>query len=148
MAVDAQGAVALGELVRRRLVELGALGALALGAILTVPGLGGGAGPLVLWPLGAVLASLSAVWEQRDRLVGLIGPVVVTVVGVFAVGASRAREDLAFDLDAFSGALFGLGPWIFLIAAPAGTAYLGWRLLRSSGARRVRLSRDRVSDSD
>lgn len=138
----------LGELLRRRPAELGALGALALGAILAAPGLAVGVVGLAVWPIGAFLASTSRVWEGRDRLVGLVAPVAATVIGVFAVGSSRARDDVTFDVDAFSGALFSLGPWIFLVAAPAGAAYLGWRLLRTSGARKVRLSRMAAADPD
>jgi hypothetical protein len=88
-------------------------------------GLGGAIFPPV-WLLGAAVALASRLWDYRDKWVGLVLPILVTVVGT-AVGISVGGR-VSFGHSMHEG-------WEFAVDVSRATAvlsacYLGWRAAR------------------
>jgi hypothetical protein len=119
------GAADLETLFLRQPVEVGAIALLGVGGLLL---------PVPLWLFGAVAGVLSRVWTTREKVTGLLMPV---LVAVSATAASGDLDDLG-DLGT-SGV-----PPLLRLAGPVGAGFLGWRLLRAVGARTVRLTRARA----
>ncbi|HEY7484036.1 MAG TPA: hypothetical protein VH912_06190 [Streptosporangiaceae bacterium] len=120
-AADAGGAVDLDALYRRYPIELGAIVLLAFGGLLPIP----------LWIFGAAAVLAARAWTAQEKLVGVLALPLVAVVAMVATG----------DGGALAGLREGDVPLLFRLAGPAAAIYLGWRLLRSIGARSVRFTR-------
>jgi hypothetical protein len=119
------GAVDLDVLFRHRPVEVGAIALTAIGGLLL---------PVPLWIFGAAAGALSRLWTPQEKMIGLIVPALVTMAGTAALGGAAALAALgAGDM-----------PPPLRLAGPLGAGYLGWRLLRSVGARKVRVTRARA----
>lgn len=99
-------------------------GALEAAGLLLV-GLGGALAPLPLWFVGALLVGLAPGWAAKDKLVGLLAPVVL----VFAGAGVFAGLRLPGEVQAYPQALQSYGWTLFRIGAVIGAAYLASLLL-------------------
>jgi hypothetical protein len=88
--------------------------------------------PFPLWLIGAVAALTSkAAWSRGDRLIGLGGPPLVTVVGIALIGALNKNPSITVDVHAYVAAAHADGGLLFRIGAAVGACYLGVRLVRA-----------------
>lgn len=97
---------------------------------LVLLGIGGLLLPFPLWLLGAAVALTSTVWSRKDKLVGLVGPPVLTVVGIGVIGALNKNPSIAIDLHAYFAASHADAGILIRIGAILGAGYLGARLVR------------------
>jgi hypothetical protein len=79
------------------------------------------------WLIGVVIALASRLWAPLDKVIGLAGPVLLTVIGTgvgLAMGATRnspgdyVKEALALSTD------------LLRTGAVLGAIYLAWRVTR------------------
>lgn len=89
------------------------------GVGLVLLGLGGALMPLPLWFVGAVLVSLAARWSLQDKLLGLLPPGVLAVVGSAVFAATNYGELQSFVLQ-----LRAYGWTFFRAGAVLGAVYL------------------------
>jgi hypothetical protein len=117
-------------LARRHPLEAAAVIMLAVGGLICpfpsawLPG-------LVLWLVGTVLALLSALWDVKDRWIGLAGPVALIVVGTVVLVALGGKHVTggAYVHEALTD-----GSFLIRIGAVLGAGYLAWRLHRGRRA--------------
>ena len=80
-----------------------------------------------LWLIGAFMALLSRLWNPVDKLIGLAGPVLLTIIGTgvgLAMGASRHSPGDYFKEG------WALSTDLFRIGAILGAIYLAWRITK------------------
>jgi hypothetical protein len=97
---------------------------------LVLLGLGGLLFPFPLWFAGAAIGLTSRVWSRSDKLTGLGGPLVITVVTVGIIGALNKNPGIAVDMHAYVAAAHADALLILRITAVLGAGYLGARLPR------------------
>ena len=79
-----------------------------------------------LWLIGVFIALLSRLWNLLDKMIGLAGPVLLTIIGTgvgLAMGAKHSpsgyfREGAALSTD------------LFRVGAILGAIYLAWRITK------------------
>jgi hypothetical protein len=89
-------------------------------------GIGGLVLPFPFWPLGAIAAMFSRLWDVRDKFVAVVGPLIVTlaasvVTAVFLGGKDNVILIYAHALRVDFGPLIRAG-------CVASAAYLAWRV--------------------
>jgi hypothetical protein len=102
--------------VRRQPLEAAAVVVLILGVLIFPP----------LWLIGVFIALLSRLWNLLDKMIGLAGPVLLTIIGTgvgLAMGAKHSpsgyfKEGLALSTD------------LFRAGAILGAIYLAWRITK------------------
>ncbi len=97
---------------------------------LVLLGLGGLLFPFPLWFAGAAIGLTSRVWSRSDKLTGLGGPLVITVVTVGIIGALNKNPGIAVDMHAYVAAAHADALLTLRITAALGAGYLGARLPR------------------
>ncbi len=97
---------------------------------LVLLGLGGLLFPFPLWFAGAAIGLTSRVWSRSDKLTGLGGPLVITVVTVGIIGALNKNPEIPVDLHAYVAAAHADALLTLRITAALGAGYLGARLPR------------------
>jgi hypothetical protein len=114
--VTRQARRALGGFVawyRRNPLEASAVVLLGLGGVIFPP----------VWLLGAIVALASRIWDYRDKWIGLVPPLVLTLIG-FAIGAATGGH-VSVGQDVTAGWVYGVVT--SRIAAVLSACYLGWR---------------------
>jgi hypothetical protein len=91
-------------------------------------GLGGLILPYVFWPVGAIVAMFSRVWDLRDKSLAVAGPLLVTlavsVLSALIIGGSGNVIVVYFHAI---GVGFGI---MIRVGSVLTAAYLAWRVTR------------------
>jgi hypothetical protein len=89
-------------------------------------GIGGIVLPFPFWPLGAIAAMFSRLWDVRDKFVAVLGPLAVVLVASGVTAAFIGGKENVILI--YSHALHvGFGPLI-RAGCVASAAYLAWRV--------------------
>jgi hypothetical protein len=83
--------------------------------------------PVMVWALGAILVMASDGWALRDRLAGILAPLLGYTAGGVVVGGLRVGDRPG--LQAFMLEFFNASGVMFMIGTGAGVAWLVYRLL-------------------
>jgi len=119
----------LASVVRRYRTEVLALILLGPGGLLL---------PFPLWLVGAAIGLTSWAWSRAEKVIGLGGPLILTLAGIGIIGALNKNPSMPVDLHAYVAASRAHWQLLMRVSAPAGALFLGARLVRAYrvGARR------------
>jgi len=119
----------LASVVRRYRTEVLALILLGPGGLLL---------PFPIWLVGAAIGLTSWAWSRAEKVIGLGGPLILTLAGIGIIGALNKNPSMPVDLHAYVAASRAHWQLLMRVSAPAGALFLGARLVRAYrvGARR------------
>jgi hypothetical protein len=95
---------------------------------LVLLGLGGLLLLFPLWLIGTVISLTSRVWSTRDKFVGIVGALMITVAGIGVIGALNKNPSIPVDLHAYIAAAHADASVLLRFGPVLGAIYLGARL--------------------
>ncbi|HUK67989.1 MAG TPA: hypothetical protein VLW50_04415 [Streptosporangiaceae bacterium] len=113
---------------------------------LVLLGLGGLLFPFPLWIAGVAIGLTSRVWSRMDKLTGLGGPLVITLVTVGFIGVLNKNPTIPVDIHAYVAAAHADALLTLRITAILGAVYLGARLPRGEQPSPAHRSADQRSN--
>ncbi|WP_111178527.1 hypothetical protein [Nonomuraea aridisoli] len=83
--------------------------------------------PLVVWAAGAAMVLFSESWKLRDKLLGVVAPILGYSVGGVVVGGLRVGVEAG--LGEFVAQFFDVSGTMFMVGTGLGVVWLAYRLL-------------------